>query len=62
MPYKKKKTGTKNEKRTRFNSATQEQEVYYVTVDVFESVYESSSGSDSGYSSSDSYSSFSSGE
>lgn len=43
MPYKRKKTGTKRESRSRYNPVTQETEIYYVDVDVFSNVWESSS-------------------
>lgn len=60
MPYKRKKTGTKKESRSRYNPVTQETEVYYVDVDVFSDVWESSFSSDSS-SSSDTPSSYDSG-
>lgn len=39
MPYRKKKTGTKRESRTRYTGPGGAPEVYYVDVDVFENVY-----------------------
>lgn len=41
MPYKKKKTGTRSERKTRFDS-TGAVEVYYVDVPVYEEVWEAS--------------------
>lgn len=60
MPYKKKKTGTKKVTRTRTNPSTGLSESYEIDVDVFTDVWEAASSSDSGSSSYDSGSSYSS--